>query len=57
MRAQIIFILGLSLSLKVHFVDFGAVQDEDVLFQPLFGADAGELDGPLYLLQIGWAGR
>lgn len=48
---------GLSLSLKVHFVDFGAVQDEDVLFQPLFGADAGELDGPLYLLQIGWAGR
>ncbi len=48
---------GLSLSLKVHFVDFGAVQDEDVLFQPLFGADAGELDGPLYLLQVGWAGR
>jgi hypothetical protein len=48
---------GLSLSLKVHFVDFGTVHDEDVLFQPLFGADAGELDGPIYLLQIGWAGR
>lgn len=48
---------GLSLSLKVHFVDFGAVHDEDILVRPLFGADAGDLDGPIYLLQVGWAGR
>ena len=48
---------GLSMSLKVHFVDFGGVHDEDVLVRPLFGADAGELDSPIYLLQIGWAGR
>lgn len=48
---------GLSMSLKVHFVDFGTIHDEDVLVAPLFGPDAGELDGPIYLLQIGWSGR
>ena len=48
---------GMSLSLKAHFVDFGTIHDEDVLFQPLFGTNAGQLDGPIYLLQIGWAGR
>ena len=48
---------GFSLSLKVHFTDFGSIHDENVLVQPLFGPDAGQLDGPLYLLQVGWAGR
>jgi hypothetical protein len=48
---------GLSLALKVHFVDFGSVRDEDVLFTPLLGGDAGKLDGPFYVLQIGYSSR
>lgn len=48
---------GLSLALKVHFADFGAVRDEDVLFTPLLGEGAGKLDGPYYVLQIGYSSR
>ena len=48
---------GLSVALKVHFVDFGNVRDEDVLFTPLLGEDAGNLGGPIYLLQIGYSSR
>lgn len=48
---------GLSLGLKVHFVDFGTVRDEDVFFTPVLGTDAGELDGPLYEVQIGYYWR
>ena len=48
---------GLSLGLRVHFVDFGAVRDEDVFIAPVLGADAGDLAGPLYALQIGYRWR
>ena len=48
---------GLSLGFKVHFVDFGNVSDEDILFAPVLGANAGALDGPIYMLQFGYSGR
>ncbi len=48
---------GLSLALKVHFVDFGTVQDEDILVEPVLGTNAGTLDGPLYMLQLGYSSR
>ncbi len=48
---------GLSLGLKVHFVDFGRVYDENTFLQPILGDDAGSLDGPIYMLQIGYGGR
>jgi len=47
---------GLFLGFKVHFVDFGDVHDEDVLGWPLLGSNAGRLNGPLYLFQIGYSG-
>ena len=48
---------GLSLAFKVHFVDFGAVRDEDVFLNPLLGSDAGSLAGPIYLFQVGFSAR
>lgn len=48
---------GLALALKVHFVDFGTVQDEDIFVEPVLGPDAGTLDGPLYVLQVGYSSR
>ena len=48
---------GLSLAFKVHYVDLGTVRDEDILLTPLLGPNAGKLDGPLYVLQIGYSGR
>ena len=49
---------GLSLGFRVHFVDFGSVFDRGSLFMPsLLGADAGDLDGPLYMLRIAYSGR
>jgi hypothetical protein len=48
---------GLSLGLRVHFVDLGTVRDEEVFFTPVLGADAGELTGPLYVLRIGYRWR
>lgn len=48
---------GLSLGLKAHFVDFGRVYDEDVFLFGVLGEDAGELTGPIYMLQIGYGGR
>ncbi len=47
---------GLMLALRVHFADFGQVADEDVFFTVL-GSDAGKLDGPLYMLRIGYSSR
>ena len=46
---------GLFIGLRVHFVDFGRVSDED--FLSVFGPDAGTLDGPLTMLRIGYSGR
>lgn len=48
---------GLTLGFKVHFVDFGRVYDEDTYIGPILGDDAGDLDGPIYILQIGYGGR
>lgn len=49
--------MGMFLSMKVHYVDFGRVYDEDILIAPLLGPNAGSLDGPIYMLQFGVAGR
>ncbi len=48
---------GLTLAFKVHFVDFGSVRDEDIFLEPVLGLDAGRLDGPIYLLQLGYWAR
>ena len=45
---------GITLGLRAHFIDFGTVRDEDVLASVVLGRDAGELDGPMYALQIGY---
>ncbi len=48
---------GLSLAFKVHYADFGTVRDEDTYFTPVLGPDAGVLDGPSYVFQIGYSLR
>ena len=48
---------GLSLGLRTQFVDFGTVRDEEVFFSPVLGSDAGELNGPIYALRIGYRWR
>lgn len=49
---------GLSLGLRVHFVDFGSVHDRGSLLTPaVLGPDAGVLDGPLYMVRIAYSGR
>lgn len=46
---------GLFIGLRVHFIDFGRVSDEN--FLSALGPNAGTLDGPLYMLRIGYSGR
>lgn len=48
---------GLSLGLRVHFMDFGTVRDEDIFFRPVLGDNAGGISGPLVALQIGYRSR
>ena len=48
---------GFFVGLKVHFVDFGSVREEDARLLPLLGPTAGELDGPMYILQFGYSGN
>jgi hypothetical protein len=49
---------GLSIGFRVHFVDFGRVSDADRLgVFPVLGPDAGTLEGPLYMLKVGYSGR
>ena len=48
---------GVMLSFKTHFVDFGTVHDEDIVFPTTLGQDAGDLSGPVYMLQIGYRWR
>ena len=48
---------GLSLGLRVHFVDLGTVRDEDVFIVPVLGTNAGDLTGPLCVLRIGYRWR
>ena len=45
---------GMTLGARAHFLDFGTVSDEDVLASAVLGRDAGELDGPMYELRIGY---
>lgn len=47
---------GFFLGFKVHYVDFGDVRDDEVFFEPVLGTNAGQLDGPIYMLQIGYSG-
>lgn len=49
---------GLSIGFRVQFADFGTVADTNRLgISPTLGPDAGDLDGPLYILKIGYSGR
>lgn len=48
---------GLSLGFEVHFVDFETVRDEDIYITPVLGPNAGTLDGPMYLFQLGYSSR
>ena len=46
---------GLFVGFKVHFVDFGNIRDEAVLYLPILGPNAGALNGPMYLFQVGYS--
>ena len=48
---------GIMLSCKIHFVEFGSVQDEEGIFPETLGRDAGNLSGPIYTLQLGYRWR
>ena len=41
----------------MHFVDFGPVRDENVFIGPVLGDDAGDLDGTLVELRVGYRSR
>jgi hypothetical protein len=45
---------GMTLGLRIHFLDVGTVRDEDVLASVVLGRDAGRLDGPLVMLHVGY---
>ncbi len=45
---------GMTLAARAHFPDFGTVRDEDVLAWAVLGRDAGELDDPMFVLQVGY---
>ena len=47
---------GFFIGLRVHFADFGEVYDAQYT-GPVLGPNAGNLDGPLYLIRIGYSGR
>lgn len=47
---------GVFIGLRVHFTDFGQVYDAEYV-GPILGPDAGTLDGPMYMLRIGYSGR
>jgi hypothetical protein len=49
---------GLSLGFRVQYADFGRVSDTDRLgVYPALGPNAGNLDGPIYVLKIGYSAR
>ena len=48
---------GVSVNLKVHFVEFGRVNDEEIIYPVTLGQDAGSLSGPIYAFQIGYQWR
>jgi hypothetical protein len=49
---------GFFIGLRAHFADFGRVYDEEfVPGRTTLGTNAGRLDGPLYLLRVGYSAR
>ena len=48
---------GISINLKVHFVEFGRVSDELIVAPVTLGPDAGDLSGPIYAIQFGYRWR
>lgn len=48
---------GVMLSAKVHFVEFKEVRDEALVFPATLGQDAGDIAGPVYMLQVGYRWR
>ena len=48
---------GVMLSFKTHFVDFGSVNDQNSLLPQTLGNNAGELTGPVYMMQLGYRWR
>ena len=47
---------GLFIGLRVHLADFGPVYDAEYA-GAILGPDAGNLDGPMYMIRIGYSGR
>ena len=48
---------GVTLNFKAHFVDFGDVTGGHDLLEQTFGPAPGNLEGPIYQLQIGYRMR
>ncbi len=48
---------GVMLSVKVHLVEFRQVRDETPFFPATLGQDAGDIAGPVYMLQVGYRWR
>ena len=47
---------GLFVGLRVHLADFGPVYDAQYV-GPILGPAAGNLDGPMYMIRVGYSGR
>ena len=48
---------GVTVNLKIHFVDYGRVSDELLVFPVTLGPDAGDLSGPIFAMQLGYRWR
>jgi hypothetical protein len=48
---------GVMLTFKTHFFELDAVSDEEPFFPATLGPDAGDLSGPVYMLQVGYRWR
>ena len=48
---------GVMLTFKTHFVNFDNVRDEDPFLPVTLGPNAGDISGPVYMLQIGYRYR
>jgi len=48
---------GLSLGLRAHFADFGTIADDSGLLPDVLGTNAGQLDGPMFLIRVAYSGR
>ena len=48
---------GISVGLRVHFVEFGTVRDQERFIRPVLGDNAGDISGPLVAVQFGYRSR